>query len=117
MFRAAQRGIEDGQGLGTSGGVAGEIETAGCADRAVRQTRRQRALLGCPLRTMLGQVLLDLFRRQGGQRDDHGPRADGRQQFAGIFGQQKNRGKLRRLLQTFSSELAASFMKEDSVKM
>ena len=53
----------------------------------------------------LARSLLDFFGGQGSQRDDHGARADRRQQFARIFGQQKNRGKLRRLLQHFQQRI------------
>ena len=61
--------------------------------------------------------LLDLGGSERAQVDNHGAGTNGRQQLARIFGQQKNAGELGGSSRTLSSELAASFMKAELVKM
>ena len=91
--------------------VASEIEAAGTSDTALAQPRHQVALGRLPLRTMLRQIQLNLFRRQRTQLKHHRPRAERRQQFAGILRQQKDRGELRRLLQHLEQRVRRLFHK------
>jgi hypothetical protein len=101
----AERGFQHDEGVAASGDVAFEVEGQGASDGAFAEAGDQRALPGVPIGTKLGEPALDLGESERAQVEGHGAGADRGQQFAGVFGEQKNGGELGWLFQNFEQRV------------
>jgi hypothetical protein len=117
VIAGAERGFQHDEGVAAGGDIAFEIEGQGASDGAFAEAGDQRALPGIPIGTKLGEPALDLGGSERAQIEGHGAGANRGQQFSGVFGEQKNVANSGGSSRTLSSELAASFMKAELVKM
>ena len=117
VLAAEQRGFEHGQRVAASRDIAFEIEAAGASDGAFAEAGDQRALPRLPLGAMLGEPAFNFVTGNAPKR-----KIIERERIVGssspAFSVSRkmvaNSGGSSR---TLSSELAASFMKAESVKM
>ena len=117
VVRGAQRGIENGQSVLAGRSVAGQIEAARAAHRALAKACNQRSLFRTPVGPLFGKIV---FHFLGGQRvqlttierermvGSSSPAFSASKKMVANSGGSSS---------TFSKELAASFMKAESVKM
>ncbi len=78
---------EEEEGVGAGGGVGFEVEAECLAGGSLGEAGDEGALLGIYVGAAVGEEHLDLFHRQCSQTHSCAARADGGEEFAGVFGE------------------------------
>jgi len=104
-----KRGAEQEDGVLTAGEVGRQVEGEGAADGAFREAGGESAVLRFQLGTAKGEEGFEVRGGEGAEAMHDGAGADGGEQLLGVFGEEDERGVLRRLFKDFEQAVGGLF--------